>query len=267
MIKSTYAAPIIRNVLKDVYDIRRPDVTGTLKSVFIAETPSGKYVCKFNHPNLAVKNIEVSKIMLRHGICVPDIKIYNCGIRWLEVYPIIPGKTLYESVCLGLPKKETKLVYTDIVDTFARMDKIDIAELKAKKYRSTHSVAKTNISDTNNSLIATIFSGAVYLANHGANSDIGLYHCGITTKNTILNADGKFVGLIDLDEVAVSDRSYAFAMMAAKYQQLGYDLTELIDYYEHTTKNKLNHKKIKIIAELVNAGKLLLFRDIKKKQR
>lgn len=82
-----------------------------------------------------------------------------------------------------------------------------------------------------------------------------------------MNADGKFAGLIDLDEVAISDRSYAFAMMAAKYQQLGYDLTELIDYYEHTTKNKLNHKKIKIIAELVNAGKLLLFRDVKRKQK
>lgn len=260
------ATYVIKSVLKDAYAIERPNVPGSLKSVFFAKTPNGTFVCKFNHPAMAIKNAEISKIMSSHGINVPQITIYNYGTHWLETYPIISGKTLYEHIGDGLGEEKQKCAYKAIVDAFIKMDAIGIGELKSSKYKYTHRVAKTNISDTNNTFIASLFSGAVYLANLGTKKSIGLYHCGVTTKNTILDDDGNFSSLIDLDEAAIANRNYAFGMMAAKYQQLGYDIMDLIQYYEAQTGNKLNHKKIKLIAKLTNIGKHFLWkRNVKKK--
>ena len=93
--------------------------------------------------------------------------------------------------------------------------------------------------------------------------DYGIYHCGMTPKNVILDSDKKFHALLDLDEIAIADRNYAFAMMAAKYQKSGHNIMDLIQYYEEQTGIKLDHKKIKRIVETVNIGKHILYNGAK----
>lgn len=250
----------IRSVIPYAYSIAQPDVPGSLRSVFIVKSVDGSFVCKFNHRELAVKNAVAGNSLRIRGITAPNIGIYNYNNYWMEVYPMIPGKTLYEYIGDGLSDEQIKHVYKNIVDVFAKMDSIDVSVLRDTQYKYSYQVAKTNISDANNATFGSLFAGAVRLMNNGTAGDIGVYHCGITPKNVLLDDNGNFKALIDLDEVAIADKNYAFAMMAAKYQKMGYNITDLIDYYENQTGRALNHKKIRTITDITNMGKHILWR-------
>lgn len=259
-----YSFSAVRCAVPYAYDIQEPTVRGSLNSVFIASSIDGKYVCKFNQKDLAQKNLIVSEVFNNAGIRVPNMKIMNYGNTWVEVYPFIKGHTMYELIGKGMSGIEVQSLYREIVDEFAKMDQIDYNIINTdQKYA--HQVAKSTISAANNIVVGTLFSGAVRLMNCGNKADLGLYHCGITPKNVIVKENGKLAGFVDLDEISVADKNYAFGMMAGKYQQLGFDPAELIEQYEQKTNKKLNHKKIHQIANLTNIGKYLLWRGSKNK--
>lgn len=250
---------IIRSVIPYAYDIKQPKVQGSLRSVFIVKSIDGTFVCKFNHRDLALKNAAVSKVFNEAGINVPNMSVAQHDGTWMEVYKLIPGKTLYEHVGAGLSDEKLQYIYHSIVDYFAKMDALSPAELNGQRINLTHQVAKINISDTNNAVFGTLFSGAVRLMNNYGRDTIGLYHCGMTPKNIILDDNAEFSGFVDMDEAAVADKNYAFGMMAAKYKQLGHNPMDLVYYYEDISGNKLNHKKIKKITDLTNLGKSILW--------
>lgn len=70
-----------------------------------------------------------------------------------------------------------------------------------------------------------------------------------------------------MDEVAISDQHYAFAMMAAKYQQMGFNISELMDLYEQTTARKLNRARIKAMCNITNMGKHVMWQLSQKMTR
>ncbi len=263
MLKLIDTFSVIRDIIPYTNNISRPKISGSLRNVFIAKSIDGTFVCKFNHRDMAVKNSVISESMEKHGISAPKIRVYNHNHYWIEVYPIIPGKTLYEHIGNGLKNEAIQYLYHDIVDLFVKMNDIDVNILDKFPHKYTHQVAKTNISDVNNPVLGAVFSGAVQLMNRGAPEDVGIYHCGITPKNVILDENGKFAALLDLDEVAIADINYAFAMMAGKYQKIGNNPMDLVDYYECRTGRKLNHKKIQKLANLTNVGKYLLWHNAK----
>lgn len=253
--------PAVRSAFNEVYGTRFPQVRGALNSVVIANTDEGEYVCKFNHRDLAMKNLEVSNIFNKKGIKVPEIKVFSYQGQRFEAYKIIPGKTLFEHVSAGLSKEKIKTVFYELLNQFAKMSEINPETISSPKYKHTYQVAKTNIADANNPILGLMFSGAVRLINKTNKEQQGLYHCGITPKNVILDKEGNFVSLLDLDEIAVSDKSYAFGAMATKYQQLGFDIVELLDLYEGITKQKLDRKRICLMADLNNFGKRFLWKQ------
>lgn len=260
MLKEQDVFSVISNIIPHLHSINRPSLQGSLRSVFIAKSIDGLFACKFNHRDLAQKNEIISKTMLAAGINVPDIKIYTERGFFIEIYKLIPGKTLYEHIGNGLTNEKIQYVYHDIVDAFIKMDSLPAKALEGLKCKNTDQVAKANISDTNNLVTASIFSKAIKLVNDCSNKDKGLYHCGITPKNVILSDNGNFRAVLDLDEAAIADKNYAFGMMVAKYQQLGQNINDLIDYYETKTGRLLNHKKVKNIANITNMGKHILWR-------
>ena len=255
-----YHFSAIRSVIPYAFDITQPKIPGSLRSVFVAHSADGDFICKFNHRNLAVKNAIVANAMSQCGIKVPNISVHNYKDKWFEVYPIIPGKTLYENIGAGMPRDQVESVYADIVRAFAKMDIISPNILADVKCKHSYQVAKINITDANNAVFAFVFSGAVRYMNQTSPENRGIYHCGITPKNIILDENGKFSGLVDMDEVAIADKNYAFGMMAAKYQQLGQNPENLINQYEMQTGRKLDRQKIKIISDMTNMGKAILWR-------
>ena len=253
----------VRSVIPYAFDICQPRIQGSLRSVFIVKSADGDFICKFNHREMAIKNATVASVLLDHGVPAPQISVHNYKEFWFELYPMIRGQTLYEYVGQGMNYIKMQHAYKSLVDGFARMDEINVSALNDLKYKYTHQVAKQNITDTNNRIMANVFSGAVRLMNRGTNAHMGVYHCGITPKNVILDENGKFAALLDLDEVAIADINYAFAMMAGKYQKIGNNPMDLVDYYECRTGRKLNHKKIQKLANLTNVGKYLLWHNAK----
>lgn len=254
----------IRSVIPYAYDIKSPKVRGNLNSVFIAQTQEETYICKFNHKHLAEKNAAASKMMIAHGIPVPKISIHSYRGSWFEIYRMIPGQTLYEHVGAGLPADKIRKIYDDILKYFARMSKINPSPLYKLECKYTHQVAKTNVADANNALLAQIVSGGVRLMNVGRTRNHGVYHTGITPKNVIISPDGNFAGFVDLDEVAICDIHYAFGTMASKYQQLGGNINDLITQYETISNQTLNRDRITAMVNINNFGKRMLWANARK---
>jgi len=258
--------PAIRSIVPYVRNIQVPRIQGSQKNVFVVNSLDGTFICKFNCQELAKKNAVVSQALINAGIRVPDIKLGKNEEYWLEVYPIIDGKTLYEHIGNGLSGEKIQYIYHDIVYNFSKMDSICINLLENTKTRYIHQVARRNISDVNNKLFGFVFSETVKQMNKCPIADIGVYHCCLTPKNIIVDENEKLAGFVDLDEIAIADKNYAFGMMAAKYQQVGQNPMDLVDYYENISGNKLNRKKIQKVINLTNIGKSILWHNANKKK-
>ncbi len=261
MSKKFNISDAVRSVQIGSCIIRMPKIRGSLGSVFISKSQSSgiEYVYKFNHPAMALKNSVVARILNDHCIPVPQINMHMQTGQCFEQYKIIPGKTLYECIGDGISNDEIDSIYAEILELFHKMSQIDWRLVEKMKYSRTHDVAKVNISDVNNQFFGNICSRTVQLMNIGTKSDRGLYHCGITPKNIIIGKDGHVAALIDMDEVAIADKNYAFGMMAAKYYQLRGQINNLIGQYELISGQSLNSGKIRAISNLTNFGKHMLW--------
>ena len=259
MSKTENIFSIVRSVMPYAYDIRYPNIPGCLNSVAIARSKHGEFVFKINHHDMANKNAVVSELLNDGGIHVPHVNVHTYNATCFEKYRIIPGRTLYE--CMGdMSYEQIHAIYACVVRNFAEMSRIDWAAVKDMPCKYMHQVAKYNVSDVNNPVMGKLFSGAVRAMNMGDADDIGLYHCGLTPENIIVDNNGHFSGIVDLDEVAISNQNYAFAIMAAKYQKMGFDSSELIDYYEKISNKKLNRHHIDTMCNITNVGKYLMWR-------
>lgn len=257
----------IHSAFPYTYKIISPKVRGRLDSVYIAECDGGRFVCKFNHQALAQKNAAVSKLMTAHGIPVPQIKLYSYKNTWFETYRLIPGKTLYELIGSGMAPQKVQHIYNTVLACFAKMSEIDTTEIKNTEYKHTHQVARANTSDANNIILGGIVGGGVRIMNMGTRGDRGLYHAGLTPKNMIVSPDGELAGLVDMDEVALCNKNYAFAMMAAKYHQMGLNEMDLINTYQDMTGDKLNLSRVRALINVTDFGKQMLWRHAQSTQQ
>lgn len=245
--------------------IYSPVIQGAMKNVFVAKTvDDGDYVFKLNHKDLAIKNAKVSEIYNKYNIRVPEIELIFHKKLCFEKYKMVSGKTLFEEYHKGLTKEQIQAVYAEILEQFAKMSELAPADLRDMKYSTIDQVAYRDIKDSNSTMTAKAFAAAIKFANRGKSEDKALFHCGIAPKNIILNDKGNFNSFVDIDKIAMSDINYAFAIMAAKYKQLGFDTNELIDTYELFMGQKLDHKKIQFMINMNNFGKNLLWKSKQK---
>lgn len=258
-----YFATAIRQAIPDAYKITRPEIRGGLDSVYIAESESrGKFICKFNHRDMAMKNAIVSELMRENNISVPAIKVFEYNDNWMEVYPMLPGQTLFQAVQNGMPEYRVMKVYREILRQFEKMSHIHAGEVpEYLKFRDIQHVVYSNVSDMTGPIAAPLFANAVRILNHGSRDARGLYHCGITPKNIIVSNRGHFVGLVDLDDAAVCNKNYAFGVMATQYGHMGCDADKLMANYEKQTGDTLHHGLIKQIGRVNNFGRWAMWKN------
>lgn len=255
----TYYLNAIRQVLPFAYKAERPSIPGNSHNTLFVYDGDDTYVFKFNHFDMVSKNVRYSKLLAQAGVSVPDISMHTYKGSWMEVYKIIPGRTLYECVHKGMDNRAVKSVYNDAVDDFIKMSDINLNLVPESSFKYIHQVARQNVSDTSGKIAAKFLSNGVRIMNKqsGENS-MGLYHCGITPKNIIVSPDGKYAGLVDMDEVAISNKNYAFGVMIEQYKRMGLDSYELIRLYEDKTLTTLDHKHLEFMGKVNDAGRWIM---------
>ena len=258
---------IILKHCPDATNIMPPVVIGAQNNVLIAETPSGQKVFKFGAPDLVEKNAIVSQLYNIRKIPVPHVTAHNVDGICFEKYDKVAGITLFEAIQNGITREKIKQVYEDILVEFDKMSSVHPVFLNENLTRNVHDIALLNVSNTNTPTLGKLCMALVYIMNLGRKQDQAIFHSDITPKNIIVSPDGKFIGFVDLDNVCVCNKDYAFGIMAAKYQELGFDVNELIEKYRHISHQILPANKINRRVALAASVKRLLWQHANKKNR
>ncbi len=260
---------VIYKIFSGITNIESPVITGAQHNVFFVTNHDGQFVVKFNWRQLAEKNMAAQRLMLRHGVTVPDLHIGNIAGQWYEAYRVVPGITLHEAIGRGMNHDKINDVYADVLTQFARMDKVPTDSLRDMSCGRFHRVAKYNILSANGPVLAALFAPLVQLLNAGARSDMGVYHCDMTPKNIIVSDAGNFQALVDIDSIAVGHRDFALGALAIKYQRLGdeFSLDALYDMCDEISGRPVSRDRVNAMAKLNNMGKFLLWRTANAKRR
>ena len=248
-------------------NIRTPDVCGSKNTVIFADIGNKTKVFKFGSPDIIKKNEQISKIYLTFGIPVPQIRMVQYKNIFFEEYTALPGKTLFEAINDGMPEFQIKRVYRQILKNIAKMHTILPYALHNQPIDTVHLVAREHVTNVNNPVLGNLCMALIYIVNMGKQKDIAVFHSDITPKNIIVSPDGNLVGFLDIDSVAISNLNYIFGAMAAKYQQLGFDISELCDYFEKITQTKLNRTRVDAIATANSFAKKILWKHSQLKQK
>ena len=255
----------IYNVFHRVIDIQYPTQRGSQNNVLFVKTADGDFVAKFNTRDMVIKNYDVSHLARQNGILAPDISIMGYKNTWFERYPLIQGKTLFERMKDGMPMPAIKRAFDEILTQFLHMDNLPIQNIRSNKCINVHDAVYANGRNTSGPVLARILMSCVYLMNRGREHNVGLYHTELTPKNVIVDENGKLISLLDIDGMAICNRSFAFSVFADKWAQAGFDLNELYDKYEHMTGRKINRARINAMLNTVHAGKYIMFHTNKNK--
>jgi len=252
----------IHNNLSYVRSIWTPNIRGAKNNVLFAQTKYGmRYTFKFNGHDSAIRNSNVSRALINAGIPAPEIHAVQYAGKWFEIYHTLPGYTLHEYVGRGATKTELKSIYHQLLNYFAKMSEIDYSNIDFGNLKYAHQTALSDTTKTNGTLIGHVASALVHLMNIDAPTDYGLYHHGLTPKNILVSSlCGNITGIIDIDEVGICNKNYAFAVMVTKAKLIGLDTDALFDEYEHMTGQKLNRTRVAAIVNIQNLGRNLLYR-------
>lgn len=248
-------------------NLRTPTICGTKQNVIFADINNKTHVFKFGNPAIIKKNAAISKTYLDFGIPVPRITMEQHQDLFFEEYEVLAGKTLFEAINEGMPEDKIKHIYREILKNIAKMQLILPYALRNQQNNSIHLVAREHVTNVNNAVLGNICMALIYIVNLGKQQDTAVLHSDITPKNVVVSSDGHLVGFLDLDSVAVANINYTFGAMASKYQQMGFDISELCDYFEKISNTKLNRKRIFAIATANNFAKKILWKHSQTKQK
>ena len=106
----------IKTTLKNTWDIRYPEVQGSVYPVFLADTPNGTTVCRFNDADIVFKNHKVSNLLRIYDIPAPQTRVRAYMDTWFETYDYCPDKTLYEYINAGASRKQIFGAYKQTID-------------------------------------------------------------------------------------------------------------------------------------------------------
>ncbi|MDE6250822.1 MAG: hypothetical protein K2M34_04295 [Alphaproteobacteria bacterium] len=249
----------IRQTIPNVYRISLPTIRGNKDNVLFAQTTYGAhYTFKFNGFDSAMRNSSVSHALINAKIPVPDIHVFQCDGQWFEGYPTLRGDTLYECVGHGATKTELESIYHQAVYYLGQMSQIDYSNIDFGNLKYAHQSARNDTANTNGAIIGNLTAMFVGIMNIGMPASYGLYHHGMTPKNILVSPKGIITGLLDIDEVSVCNKNYAFGVLAAKATLIGMNINALCSKYESITGQKLNHRQISAIVAIQNMGRNIL---------
>lgn len=249
----------IRQTVPNVCRLSLPNIRGNKDNVLFAQTTYGAhYTFKFSGFDSAIRNSRISHTLIDAEIPVPDIQAFQFDGQWFEGYPTLRGNTLYECVGRGATKTELESIYHQAVSYLGKMSQIDFSNIDFGNLKYAHQTARNDTTATNGAVLGNLTAMFVRLMNIGASANQGLYHHGMTPKNILVSPQGIITGLLDIDEVGVCNKNYAFGVLAAKASLIGMDVHALRDKYERMTGQKLNRHQISAIVAIQNMGRNIL---------
>ena len=227
-------------------DVRTPDVCGSQDNVLFAKTPVGERVFKFSTEDMVKKNARVSYVYSVRGIPTPKITPREYKNLHFEDYAKIDGTTLHGAIQMGMDEEQVKAVYRSVLKEFVKMERICPQILGGEPLNYGHNVAGRYFGTKYNMLVGQLVRTFMYLIDN--TNEYGLFHFDLSPKNIIVSDDGSFKSMIDLESAAICSKSIAFAMLASRYQQLGFDIKDLFKHYNTLTDAHLDYGKIVRLA-------------------
>lgn len=253
---------------RGIIDISAPNNSGTQNNVYFVNTNDGDFVAKFGCRDMVFKNCFIGRQAARHGIAVPDTSIAEYKGNWIEKYPMIVGKTLFEHIRDGMSEPVVRLTFENMLTQFVRMGDIDASKICSdNKCITIHNAAYEHARNSNGAAFATFVRPILYMLNRGRSYNSGLYHSDLTPKNVIVNEKGNIISIIDLDSMAICNRDFAFSALADKWCNLGFNPHELYDKYEYLLGQPVNRARISSMLRTIHLGKYLMFKTHKHKQK
>lgn len=259
--KFEFYETVIHQTIPNVCRIALPNIRGAKDNVLFAKTTYGaKYTFKFSGYDSAMRNSRISHALIDAKIPVPEIHAFQCDGQWFEWYPTLAGDTLYECVGRGATKTELESIYHQAIYYIGKMSQIDFSHIDFGNLKYAHQSARNDTSATNGVFMGNLVAMFVRLMSMGTPANQGLYHHGMTPKNILVSQKGNISGLLDIDEVSVCNKNYAFGVLAAKATLIGMDVNALCDKYESLMGQKLNRNQISAIVAIQNLGRNILYK-------
>lgn len=250
----------IRNVFPDATDIRLPDVCGCVSPVFFCNASNKALVCKFNNPNILMRNALVSQVLNNHDIPAPRTAVHNHGTAWFESYDYCADRTLFEHVNANMSYADTIAAFENMLRLEHKMSMIDVHEFNPARYRYFYEVDRSNHRMVYHSSLALFYSSIVYLL--GQYGKKRLYHNDMHSKNVLINGRSDISRVLDLDAVALGNETYCLTMLLRHYEGPESDYTHLLNFYEeltgHTTNRRTILNTLKLFAAVRNKKRALL---------
>ncbi|MBD5389451.1 phosphotransferase [bacterium] len=250
---------IVRDVCGNATQIVQPKIPGSQQNVLMTDGVAGRIVFKFNNADLVMKNEAVSRLLQAADIPAPHVTAMVRDQYCFEVYPFIPGVTLYERVGAGMGHDQISAIFQELLGIQYRMSQIQAGAVLQMPCGTCAAASRATIVNSNDVVTAYVIAAMVRIMNLGKWANLGLYHYDLTPKNILISDQNKFAGLLDLDGVAVCEKHFALAAMAAKYEQLGGSVSNICDFYEALSHQSLNRSRIRAQVNLTNLGKKIMW--------
>lgn len=229
-------------------DIASPSVSGANASVFIARGPTEKQIFRYKSDAVSLRNHDISKILINYNIRMPRTKIYFFNERAIEVYPYIPGRTLYEYILDGLTQREIKRIYVDIAAGMKRMGQIPVSKFDKIPNKDCAQIARNNIlTKTHSHILAQGVYYGTQILNHGPKT---ICHCDLNPRNIILDDKRKLAGILDLDAISVANINFAVALCGYNLKSIGQNQDLFYRTVDFTIPNQLNKYRIKVLEKI-----------------
>ncbi len=236
-----YASFITKLYGQDV-KISQPDFVGQHHPIYIVEKAGDKSIIRFSSKECAHRNFQVSNLLRKYGIPVPEISFYKFDKQYFETYTFIEGKTLYERHQEGISQEQIKKIYEQLCDICYRMSRIPVKEAE-------------------NIPLHTCKTDMFFKLLNLSQRVIG--HCDLNDKNILLDKNDNVCAILDLDQVELKTFELILVNLFEVAQEKGYDynvesIKEFFPSVYHK-KSLLNlSKQYEIYKKIVNTKNRIL---------
>ncbi|MCQ2574898.1 MAG: phosphotransferase [Alphaproteobacteria bacterium] len=236
----------IKEIVPDFITIERPEIMGKMHNIRIVTSPTQKLVFRFSTKALSNHNLLASKLLKNTNIKTPDVSIYKYGSEYCEVYPFIPGKTLYERIQEGIPQDKLDQVYKDLI-------RWSYEVFVAQSNKKIDTRLKTPI--VQQQTIERTFIDKYFRAINKNNKSI--CHTDLQTKNILLDNEDKLYGILDLDNITIDYLSTSLLRLINDADKNGYNITKFDAFLgENQTLLKIK-KQIKLYSVIRKIYRIL----------
>lgn len=206
-------------------------------SLFKVKQFGQTFIYKVSDKDTSFRNLMLAQSVLAQGVLVPDSKIFIGGGTYFEKYKIIPGTPLSVAILNNqVSNTDIENILHDTIAADKEISKIQINNLAFSSQLILHERRKYhNTKDFGKILGTLLYSINKQQAKHG---NIALHHADLNPSNILLDENGNFKALLDLDSLALCNEYSMLTQILFMWQNLSLD--KVIEIYESVYEQKIN---------------------------